>query len=1185
MTFKNLIIAAFLMVFTLSLKAQSVGDTIKIKTFTYDSGSRQMLVDFPDDPNQSFEKIILKYSMRCKDGLVSDPSNRNKGCGEWDFTNNTYIIDPNNTTDVLNQTKNLIITNHNPLSDPFPYMKDPVYDYYRSEQTNTVITNTTNETSSVVGTGNESLTKTLATSQLGGKSQYLYTAAELVAGGMTAGNIDRLSLNVLGASGEAQFLKIKIKETSKTFLDGIIDMDGFTEVFYENTTLSASQINGFQFKTPFLWDGTSNILVEFSFTNLKASSLTTTEVEGSTTTSNMGAIATSENNHMFLKNYDFIEVPGYKGIAGGQSRTLETWIKTKPGETASLSIAGWGVSSVNAQRSNFRVWNGKLRYEVNGGFTAGSSLVNDGEWHHIALVIDGSGATTTLANVSFYIDGVLDTISAPSTSNINTNTTDGVDFRIGGNSSPTAAQFFQNGHIDQFRLWDTNLTASEINQWMRLTLDNSHPQYANLQLYYDFEDTDDGQSVRDASGNNRHGEMFKTIRTSFKDGENMFKEFIFENNKPNITFYQGDYVVTSTQTSADKPVEKDLQHFIMEKTIEDNSALGLSDEIIVSSPYEVWKTEENIYNGNTGALIVSNSFTPDNTLQAVELQYYKRESPIVEIVSFITPYGINLDFGIDGESWLIDLSDFATLLKGQKSLIMPLEGKYQEQVDLEFLFVVGTPPREVLQFQQIWQSTKNEKHTYSKILSDNHLPPTSFDFNSNASSFKLRSSITGHGPEGEFHQNGGTVEHKILIDSKEIHNWTITQVCGENPIYPQGGSWIYDRQGWCPGEQTHLEEVDITSHVTPGTTVTFDYDVFGAVNSDGNYKYHMSHAIVGYGSANHNLDASIVDVLNPSKKIINNRLGSPCADPKIVIQNRGATTLTSATISYWVNDAMTPQTYNWTGNLAFMEKEEVSLPYNAVMWQDLQGNNNNFYAEISLPNGGADEYAYNNRYSSGIEIPIVFPTTVMIAVNTNRAPEENRYDIIDAATGDVVGSNELTAAQTVTNDEYNLPNSCYRFIIYDSGNNGLFNLYSNDGSGYQGYTAGFQIVDYAADPPIKLSEDFKRADSYGTINDFGSIYSFDFTTDFALSVEELDFVTNLKLYPNPTEEYAFVKSNSPIKPQDVTIYNISGQKINVPILNDGSKELKLQVSNLATGTYFVIVQNNNIKTTRKLIKN
>ncbi|MBL0102065.1 MAG: hypothetical protein IPP49_20185 [Saprospiraceae bacterium] len=33
------------------------------------------------------------YSMRCKDGLISSSGDRNKGCGEWDYSCNTNIID------------------------------------------------------------------------------------------------------------------------------------------------------------------------------------------------------------------------------------------------------------------------------------------------------------------------------------------------------------------------------------------------------------------------------------------------------------------------------------------------------------------------------------------------------------------------------------------------------------------------------------------------------------------------------------------------------------------------------------------------------------------------------------------------------------------------------------------------------------------------------------------------------------------------------------------------------------------------------------------------------------------------------------------------------------------------------------------------------------------------------------
>ena len=36
---------------------------------------------------------------------------------------------------------------------------------------------------------------------------------------------------------------------------------------------------------------------------------------------------------------------------------------------------------------------------------------------------------------------------------------------------------------------------------------------------------------------------------------------------------------------------------------------------------------------------------------------------------------------------------------------MPLPGNRQEQMDLEFLFYVGTPSRDVVDVRSLWQST------------------------------------------------------------------------------------------------------------------------------------------------------------------------------------------------------------------------------------------------------------------------------------------------------------------------------------------------------------------------------------------------------------------------------------------------------------------------------------------------
>ena len=75
---------------------------------------------------------------------------------------------------------------------------------------------------------------------------------------------------------------------------------------------------------------------------------------------------------------------------------------------------------------------------------------------------------------------------------------------------------------------------------------------------------------------------------------------------------------------------------------------------------------------------------------------------------------------------------------------------------------------------------------------------------------------------------------------------------------------MYDRQGWCPGEPTHIEETDITTSVVPGQLVTLDYSISEAEKSNGEYAYHQSHHLVEYGAFNFNTDATIKTITNPT---------------------------------------------------------------------------------------------------------------------------------------------------------------------------------------------------------------------------------------------------------------------------------------------------------------------------------
>ena len=86
------------------------------------------------------------------------------------------------------------------------------------------------------------------------------------------------------------------------------------------------------------------------------------------------------------------------------------------------------------------------------------------------------------------------------------------------------------------------------------------------------------------------------------------------------------------------------------------------------------------------------------------------------------------------------------------------------------------------------------------------------------------------------------------------------QECADNPLYPQGGTWIYDRAGWCPGAPVRTEDLELTPLVAGQDSFTVEYDV--TYDPYGNYR--MEGQIIGYGPANMVHDVEVMDILAPN---------------------------------------------------------------------------------------------------------------------------------------------------------------------------------------------------------------------------------------------------------------------------------------------------------------------------------
>lgn len=97
----------------------------------------------------------------------------------------------------------------------------------------------------------------------------------------------------------------------------------------------------------------------------------------------------------------------------------------------------------------------------------------------------------------------------------------------------------------------------------------------------------------------------------------------------------------------------------------------------------------------------------------------------------------------------------------------------------------------------------------------------------------------------------------------------------------------------------------------------------------------------------------------------------------------------------------------------------------------------------------------------------------------------------------------------------------------------------------------------------------------------------DFTVviDPSLSVNENEF-DNLSVYPNPTSGKLFIGSSNNLDNAKVSIFDIAGRTLSntVEAKHNSSNELSLNMAQLASGVYFVTIEDNDHKSTKKIIK-
>ncbi len=416
-----------------------------------------------------------------------------------------------------------------------------------------------------------------------------------------------------------------------------------------------------------------------------------------------------------------------------------------------------------------------------------------------------------------------------------------------------------------------------------------------------------------------------------------------------------------------------------------------------------------------------------------------------ELARIISPYGWQFD-STWHFTWHVDITDFAFLLHDSVEIEFYHSG-YEANTDrgwlvtVDFAITEGKPAMQYLAVDTLWNgqfmygdSTKSiENYLYPRIFTNTH----------NADIARVRIVQTGHGMD-DFENCAEFCYKKrlMLFDDTLMGEKLIWRECGTNPLYPQGGTWIYDRANWCPGSVVFP---DVYDHpIAPNSTHSVNIEMQPYVNPNKPTANYFIRSYLFYCTKPWAVnDVSLEEIITPNTIDEYSRMNPICSSPGIVVKNSGGDTLRSLTIKYGIEGEKT-QTYQWKGILESQKSQQLELP------GVLSGNDgkHRFTVKLDLPNGQKDEYPDDNTLSTEVTVPPVYNSDMILVMRINNDSFQDSYTLTDGS-GTVVKERKLGTMlkNTTYRDTISLKSGCYQLLFSDTAGDGL-DFWANPDGGY-----------------------------------------------------------------------------------------------------------------------------------------
>jgi len=392
------------------------------------------------------------------------------------------------------------------------------------------------------------------------------------------------------------------------------------------------------------------------------------------------------------------------------------------------------------------------------------------------------------------------------------------------------------------------------------------------------------------------------------------------------------------------------------------------------------------------------------------------------------------------QHYVFDVTDFYPLLKDSGTVRVSYSGWTGGfTANVKFTFIEGTPDRNVIGVKRLWHGSPNYGTTKGI---DSSFLPVSLTAPASAVSAEMKVLITGHGSDANGCCEFASHYYNVMLNSTSIDNTNIWRSdCGSNELYPQTGTWIYERGNWCPGALVRAHYHDLPG-ITGGSNynVALHFEPYTIASPSGTYTTEAQ--VFYYGVINKTTDASMDGIISPTNDENHFRENPFSGGPVVHVKNTGNNTINSIKIQYGVTGYYMP-TYIWNGSLAPLHDTDITLP---PLWElrSLSGmvGTFNFVATILEVNGAADNDPSNNSMNTAFTTVPIWPFKIAIQLKTNGSKMPSGYSETSWMIYDVNNPNTPVAMRinnainTTYNDTVTLAGA-YKLVVADSGCDGI----------------------------------------------------------------------------------------------------------------------------------------------------